>query len=55
LPSSPFFTSADEGHLIEGWIKDWMPEIQIDEQTCVAKWYAGDKMDWDIAVGNLFH
>jgi uncharacterized protein DUF222/HNH endonuclease len=55
LPSSPFFTSADEGHLIEGWIKDWMPEIQIDEQTCVAKWYAGDTMDWDIAVGNLFH
>ncbi len=60
LPLSPFITTADEGHLIEGWIKDWMPEteteteFEIDETTCVAKWYAGDTMDWDMAVGNLF-
>ena len=54
LPTSPYLPTIDEGHLIEGWIKDWMPEFEIDEETCVAKWYAGDRMDWDMAVGNLF-
>ena len=54
LPTSPYMPTIDEGHLIEGWSKDWMPEIEIDEDTCVAKWYAGDRMDWDMAVGNLF-
>jgi hypothetical protein len=54
LPVSPYVVTADEDHLIEGWINDWMPEHQIDENTCTAKWYAGDTMDWDIAVGNLF-
>ena len=54
LPASPYVISTDEGHMIEGWINDWMPEMEIDEKTCVSKWYAGDRMDWDIAVGNLF-
>jgi len=54
LPPSPYVATIDEGHLIEGWINDWMPENEIDEKSCVAKWYAGDTMDWDMAVGNLF-
>ncbi len=54
LPVSPYVTTADEGHLIEGWINDWMPDNEIDEDSCTAKWYAGDTMDWDLAVGHLF-
>lgn len=26
----------------------------IDADTCVPDWYAGDTMDWDLAVGHLF-
>jgi hypothetical protein len=26
----------------------------IDSDTCVPDWYAGDTMDWDLAVGHLF-
>jgi len=26
----------------------------IDADTCVPNWYAGDTMDWDLAVGHLF-
>jgi hypothetical protein len=54
LPASPLLITVDEDHLIEGWMKDWMPDDEIDEKTCVAQWYAGDTMDWDMAVGALF-
>ena len=54
LPTSPLFITVDENHQIEGWMKDWMPDDEIDEKTCVAQWYAGDTMDWDMAVGALF-
>jgi hypothetical protein len=54
LPASPCKVTAEENHMIEGWIKDWMPDVDIDEKTCVPHWYAGDTMDWDMAVGNLF-
>ena len=47
--------TADEDHMIEGWMSDWMPEIKIDEKTCTAKWYAGDSMDWDLAVAHMFN
>jgi len=54
LPASPHMATVDDGHMIEGWVTDWMPELEIDEKTCVSKWYAGDRMDWDLAVGHLF-
>ena len=54
LPASPCITTVEEHRMIEGWITDWIPEPEIDEETCVAKWYAGDRMDWDLAVGALF-
>ena len=54
LPASPYVATVDDGHMIEGWANDWMPEMEIDEKTCVSKWYAGDRMDWDLAVGHLF-
>jgi len=36
------------------WIQFERPDSNIDAQTCVAQWYAGDTMDWDLAVGALF-
>ena len=25
-----------------------------NSETCTAKWYAGERLDWDMAVGSLF-
>jgi hypothetical protein len=36
------------------WIQFERPGANIDAQTCVTQWYAGDTMDWDLAVGALF-
>ena len=39
-------------------VKQWMDreffEANIDSETSTAKWYAGERMDWDLAVGSLF-
>jgi hypothetical protein len=44
--------------LDEGEISDWMhamaTEFEIDGETCVPRWYAGDRLDWDLGVGHLF-
>jgi hypothetical protein len=36
------------------WIHREFFEANIDSETCTAKWYAGERMDWDMAVGALF-
>jgi hypothetical protein len=28
-------------------------EADIDSEACTAKWHAGEKMDWDLAVAQL--
>ena len=35
---------------------DWFEKETpaIDKDACVPDWYAGDTMDWDLAVGHLF-
>jgi hypothetical protein len=39
-------------------VKDWFDRKFFDEgmepEACAAQWYAGERMDWDLAVGNLF-
>ncbi len=44
--------------LDESEISDWMhsmaTEFGIDGETCVPRWYAGDRLDWDLGVGHLF-
>jgi len=39
-------------------LQEWMDreffEANIDSGTCTAKWYAGDSMDWQMAVSALF-
>lgn len=36
------------------WLDRYMPELELDHETCVPCWYAGDRMDWDMAVSALF-
>jgi hypothetical protein len=31
-----------------------MQDVAIDDSTGIPNWMAGDTMDWDLAVGNLF-
>ncbi len=45
-------TIADQD--IREWLDREFLEQDIDSDTCVAKWYAGERMDWHMAVGNLF-
>ncbi len=39
-------------------LRNWMDreffETNINSKTCTAKWYAGDSMDWQMAVSALF-
>ena len=39
---------------VQQWLDREFFEKSIDEDTCTAKWYAGERMDWDLAVGSLF-
>ena len=36
------------------WIQFNNPGSNIDAQTCVPQWYAGENIDWCLAVGSLF-
>ena len=36
------------------WIQFQNPGSNIDAQTCVPQWYAGETIDWCLAVGTLF-
>ena len=36
------------------WIQFEKSGSNIDAQTCVSQWYAGETIDWDLAVGALF-
>jgi hypothetical protein len=36
------------------WIQFNNPGSNIDSQTCVPQWYAGETIDWCLAVGTLF-
>jgi hypothetical protein len=41
-------------HEIDAWLDREFFEQGIDSDTCAARWYAGDRMDWNLAVGHLF-
>ena len=49
---SPLPEIADQN--IRAWLDGEFFEQNIDADTCCAQWYAGERMDWDMAVGNLF-
>ncbi len=42
------------GDDVQRWVDREFFEANIDSETCTAKWYAGDSMDWQMAVSALF-
>lgn len=36
------------------WLQRAMSRLEIDAETCTPAWYAGDTMDWNMAVSALF-
>jgi hypothetical protein len=47
-------TPVPDDATIENWMVSRMQDFEIDAGTCVPHWMAGDRMDWDLAVGALF-
>ena len=45
---------AIDNHEIDEWLDREFFEQGINSDTCAARWYAGDRMDWNLAVGHLF-
>jgi len=41
-------------HDIEQWMDREFFEATVDGEGCAAKWYAGEQMDWNMAVSALF-
>jgi len=39
---------------VQRWFDREFFAARIDEQTCVAQWQAGNRMDWQMAVSALF-
>ena len=51
-PQMPGVAANDD---LQQWLDREFFEANIDSESCVTKWYAGERMDWNAAVGNLFH
>jgi hypothetical protein len=54
LPASPTPVRIDTNPEFGSYIESWLHDLDIDERTCVPHWYAGDRMDWDLAVWHMF-
>jgi len=39
---------------IEEWLDNEFWDRGVDSDTCRSQWYAGERMDWNLAVGHLF-
>jgi len=55
---TPLATWAPQPRISDEDIKDWLDreffDKGIDADTCRSQWYAGERMDWNLAVGHLF-
>ena len=40
---------------IDDWLEREFFDRGIDADTCRSQWYAGERMDWNLAVGHLFN
>jgi hypothetical protein len=40
---------------VQQWFDREFFEANIDGETCTARWYAGERLDWHAAVGSLFN
>ncbi len=45
--------TLDKGDF-DAWLDREFFDMNIDADTCRSHWHAGDRMDWDLAVSNLF-
>jgi hypothetical protein len=39
---------------VQNWLDRELFEAEIDDETCAARWQAGNTMDWQMAVSALF-
>ena len=51
-----YFELSSIGHESDPveWIDSTIPHLDIDADTCVPQTFAGDRIDWHLAVGHLF-
>jgi hypothetical protein len=54
LNQSPELSGLAANDDVQQWIDREFFEAGIDSETCSARWYAGEKMDWQAAVSALF-
>ena len=54
LDQSPGLSGVAANDDIQQWIDREFFEADIDSETCAARWYAGERMDWQAAVSALF-
>lgn len=45
--------SVADDHDVQAWMDREFFEADIDSEACTAKWHAGERMDWDLAVAAL--
>ena len=61
LESSPTMPGVAANDDVQQWIDREFFEalgalgVNIDSETCTARWHAGERMDWHAAVGSLFN
>ena len=51
-PQMPGLAANDD---VQQWMDRAFFEADIDSESCTAKWRAGERMDWQAAVGSLFY
>ena len=54
LPHRAELPGIADVHDIEQWLDAEFFEATADARGCTAKWYAGERMDWGMAVSALF-
>ena len=53
LPTYGLLPTVDPD-VLDAWLDKQLFEPDIEPESCAAVWYAGDRMNWDLAVGSLF-
>ena len=55
LELSPQMSGVAANDDVLQWLDREFFEANIDSETCVTQWQAGERMDWHAAVGSLFY
>jgi hypothetical protein len=54
LPARFALPGVASAQQLQAWLDSRFFAADIDSDACTAKWYAGDRMDWQMAVSALF-